>query len=86
LLREEARGCIYYKYESLKLVLDTLHPSYHMDLKFRAEKEIAQTHDLEDSIPFKLQMSQLGTTLTLWSSEMRLSENKAPRVLHIHHQ
>jgi hypothetical protein len=28
-------------------------------------------------------MSQLGTTLTSWSNEMRLSKKKAPRVLHI---
>jgi hypothetical protein len=83
---EETRGRIYSKYEALQLVIDTLHPSYHMDLKFRAEKEFDQTHDLEDSIPFKLQMSQLGITLTLWSSEMHLSEKKPPRVLHIHHQ
>jgi hypothetical protein len=63
-----------------------LHSSYHLDLKFRGEKEFDQTYDLEDSIPFKLQMSQLGTTLTSWSSEMCISENKAPCVLHIHHQ
>jgi hypothetical protein len=86
LFREETRRRIYYKYEALHLVIDTLHPSYHLDLKFRAEKEFYQTHDLEDSIPFKLQMSQLGNTLTSCSSEMRLSEKKATPVLHIHHQ
>jgi hypothetical protein len=64
LFREETRGRIYSKYEALQLVIDTLHPSYHLDLKFRAEKEFDQTHDLEDNITFKLQMSQLGTTLT----------------------
>jgi hypothetical protein len=86
LFREETRGRIYSKYEALQLVIDTLHPSYHLNQKFRTEKEFHQKHDLEDSIPFKLQMSQLGITLTSWSSEMRLSEKKAPRFLHIHHQ
>jgi hypothetical protein len=65
------------------LVLDTLHPAFHLDLKFRAEKEFGQAHNYDDSTPFKLQMLQLGTTLTSWSNEMRLSEKKAPRVLHI---
>jgi hypothetical protein len=83
LFREETRGRIYSKYEALQLVIDTLHPAYHLDLKFRAEKEFDQTQDLEDSIPFKLQMSQLGTTLTSWSIEMRLTEKKTPRVLRI---
>jgi hypothetical protein len=63
--------------------LDTLHPIFHLDLKFRAEKELGQAHDSDDSTPFKLKMSQLGTTLTSWSNEMQLSEKKAPRVLHI---
>jgi hypothetical protein len=86
LFQEETRGRIYSKYKSLQLVLDSLHPLCHLDLKFRAEKEFDHIHELEDSIPFKLQMSQLGTTLTSWSSEMRLLEKKASRLLHIHHQ
>lgn len=81
--REETRGRAYTKYEALQLVLDTLHPTYHLDLKFRAEKEFGQAHDFDECIPFKLQMSQLGTTLTTWSTEMRLSDKKAPRILHI---
>jgi hypothetical protein len=84
LYREETRGRAYTKYEALQLVLDTLHPTYHFDLKFRAEKEFGQAHDFDDCIPFKLQMSQLGTTLTTWSTEMRLSDKKAPRILHIY--
>jgi hypothetical protein len=83
LFREETRGRTYSKYEALQLVLDTLHPSFHMDLKFRAKKEFGQAHDFDDRIHFKLQMSQLGTTLTSLSNEMRLSEKKAPRILHI---
>jgi hypothetical protein len=31
-------------------------------------------------------MSQLGTTLTSWSSEMHLLGKKAPHILYIHHQ
>jgi hypothetical protein len=83
LYREETCGRAYTKYETLQLVLDTLHPTYHLDLKFRAEKEFGQAHDLDYCIPFKLQMSQLGTTLTTWSTEMRLSDKKAPRIRHI---
>jgi hypothetical protein len=83
LFREETRGRTYSKYEALQLVLETLHPLYHLDLKFRAEKEFDQSHHFEESIQFKLQMSQLGTTLTSWSSEMRLLKKKAHHVLHI---
>jgi hypothetical protein len=39
LFREETRGRIYSKYKALQLVIDVLHPEYHLDLKFRAEKE-----------------------------------------------
>jgi hypothetical protein len=34
LFREETRGRTYSKYEALQLVLDTLHPTFHLDLKF----------------------------------------------------
>jgi hypothetical protein len=47
LFREETRGRIYSKYEALQLVIDTLHPAYHLDLKFGAEKEFDQTHYLK---------------------------------------
>jgi hypothetical protein len=55
-------------------VLDTLHPAFHLDLKFRSKTKFGQVHDFEDAIPFKLQMSQLGTTLSSWATEMHLSD------------
>jgi hypothetical protein len=81
LFREDTRGRMYTKYEALQLVLDTLHPVYHLELKFRSEKEFGQGHDYEDSIPFNLQMPQLGTTLSSWATEMSLGENRTTRVL-----
>jgi hypothetical protein len=65
--------------------MDTLYPSYHLELKFRAEKEFGQAHDFDENVPFKLQMSQLVTTLTSWENEMRLTEKKPPRILRINH-
>jgi hypothetical protein len=38
LFREDTRRRTYSKYEALQRVLYTLHPSYHLDLKFRADK------------------------------------------------
>jgi hypothetical protein len=38
LFREETRGRIYSKYKAPQLVLNTLHPSYNLDINFRAEK------------------------------------------------
>jgi hypothetical protein len=83
LFLEETRGRTYSKYEALQLVIDTLHPAYHLDLKMQAEKEFGQAYDFEESIAFKLQMSQLGTTLISWANEMRLMEKKALQILHI---
>jgi hypothetical protein len=83
LFSEDTHRRMYSKYEALKLVLDNLHPVYRLELKFRSEKEFGQSKDYEDTIPFKLQISQLGTTLSLWATEMRLGEKRAHRVLHI---
>jgi hypothetical protein len=83
LFREETQGRIYSKYEALQLMFDTLHPTYNLDLKFGAEKQFGKAHDFNECIPFKMQMSQLGTTLTSWSNEMRLTERKAPQIVHI---
>jgi hypothetical protein len=69
---EDIRVRVYSKYEALQLVLDTLHPTFHLDLKFRSEKEFGQGHDYEDTIPVKLQISRLGTTLSSWAFDMRL--------------
>jgi hypothetical protein len=57
------------KYEALQLSLDIFHPCFHPDLKFPAEKEFGQHHDMDKNIPFKLQMSQLGPTLASWATE-----------------
>jgi hypothetical protein len=54
---EETGVHTYSKYEALQLVLDTIHPSYHLGLKFCAEKEFGQAHNVNDNIHFKLQMS-----------------------------
>jgi hypothetical protein len=78
LFPEDTRGRVYSKYEALQLVLNTLHPVYHLELKLRSEKEFGQG----DSIPFKLQMPQLRTTLSSWEIEMRLWEKRTPRVFH----
>jgi hypothetical protein len=75
--REETRGRHFTKYEALQLSLDTLHLSFYVSL--------SQVPDREGiDIPFKLQMSQLGTSLSLWATKMRLHEkNSATRVFHL---
>jgi hypothetical protein len=60
-----------------------MYPLYHLELIFWSENEFGQGHDYEDTIPFKLQMSQLGTTLSSWATAMCLGEKRTPRVLHI---
>jgi hypothetical protein len=72
---------IYSKYEALQLVIETLHPTFYLDFKFRSEKEFDQRCDYEDTIPFKLQISQLGTTLSSWAAKMHLVERRNPLVL-----
>jgi hypothetical protein len=67
---EATRGRTYIKYEALQLMLDTLYPKFHLDFNIHSEKESGQGHKFEDTIPFKLQMYQLGTTLSLWAKEM----------------
>jgi hypothetical protein len=51
LFREYTHGRTYSKYEALQLVLDTLHRSYRLDLKFRAEKEFGQARDFKEAFP-----------------------------------
>jgi hypothetical protein len=81
--REAVRGRLYSRYDSLQLVLDTLHPSYHMKLKQRCEQDFRHDHDMEEDLPFTLQMPQLGTSLTMWADELKLSDIRPARVSHV---
>jgi hypothetical protein len=81
--REAVRGRLYSRYDSLQLVLDSLHPSYHTKLKQQCEREFRHDHDMEEDLPFKLQMPQLCTSLTTWSDELKLSDRRPARVSHV---
>jgi hypothetical protein len=48
--REAIRGRHYSRYDSLQLVLDTQHLSYHTVLKKRCEREFRHDHDMEEDM------------------------------------
>jgi hypothetical protein len=54
-----------------------------MKLKQRREREFRHDHDMEEDLPFKLQMPQLGTSLTTWANELKLCDRCLARVSHV---
>jgi hypothetical protein len=81
--REAVRGRLYSRYDSLQLVIATLHLSYHMKLKQLCERELRHDHSMEEDLSFKLQMPQLGTSLTTWADELKLCDRRPARVSHV---
>jgi hypothetical protein len=81
--REDFHGQNYSSYYSLQLVLDTLHATYHLAIKQRCEREFHHNHDMDDELPFKLRMPQMGTSLTTWAEELRLNDRRSQRIIHV---
>jgi hypothetical protein len=61
--KESLRGCLYTKDESLMMVLESLHGRYKERLNNKAELALTAKHNHVDKITFKLEMTNLGTTL-----------------------
>jgi hypothetical protein len=68
---EAVCGRLYNRYASLQLVMVTLHATYHLALNQQCEREFHHNHDMDDKLPAKLQMPQLGISDTTWAEELR---------------
>jgi hypothetical protein len=67
LSREKLRGRSYTKYEAIMMILlKTLQGRFQSQMKHMAGLEFKVGRDKVDNIPFKLAMSNIATTLTLW--------------------
>jgi hypothetical protein len=80
----ELRGRLYTQYESLVMVMESLHGSFKERLKNKSELAFTAKHDHFNRIPFKLEMDNLGTTLTEWSEELKLDMTRFSRPDAVH--
>jgi hypothetical protein len=83
--KEQLRGRLYTQYESLMMVMESLHGRFKESLKKKSELIFTAKHDHFDRIPFKLQMANLGTTLTEWLEELKLDSSRFSRPDAVHH-
>jgi hypothetical protein len=68
------------------MAIESLHGRCEQRLKNNAELACTGNHDNVNKIPFKLEMLNLGTTLTEWADEMKLDipwEGGADGIHHI---
>jgi hypothetical protein len=84
---EALRKRYYTKYEGLMMVVDSLYGRCRERLKQKVELSFTTKHDRIDRVPFKLEMTDLGTTLTEWAEEMKVGVPQGTRdgVNHIDH-
>jgi hypothetical protein len=73
------RGRLYAKYESLMMVLDSLHGRCNERLKNKAALAFTAKQNHVDKISFKLEMTNLSTTVAEWSDEMKLDVPRGGR-------
>jgi hypothetical protein len=79
-MEKEAMRKRYYKeYESLMMVVESLHGRCHEGLKQKVELSFTTKHDRVNKIPFKLEMANLGTTLTEWEDELKVGVSQGTR-------
>jgi hypothetical protein len=83
--KKELRGRLYTQYESLMMVMEYLHGRFKERLKNKSELAFTAKHDHFNMIPFKLEMTNLGTTLTEWSEELKLDTTRFNRPDTVHH-
>jgi hypothetical protein len=62
--KEQLRGRSYTQYESLMMVIESLHGRFKERLESKYELIFKANIDHSNRTPFKLEMSNLGTTLT----------------------
>jgi hypothetical protein len=67
------------------IVMESLHGQFKERLKNKYELIFTANHDHSHKIPFKLEMSNLGTTLTEWSDELKLDSSRFSRPDAVHH-
>jgi hypothetical protein len=74
--KEQLRSRSYTQYESLMMVMESLHGRFKEHLKNKSELIFTAKHDHSNKIPFKLEIANLGTTLTKWSDELKLDSSR----------
>jgi hypothetical protein len=84
--REKLRGRRYNRYETTMMTLETLQGRFRTQMKHNAGLEFEVGHDKVNNVPFKLEMSNLATTLTSWAKELHLEVprgTKGDRIAHL---
>jgi hypothetical protein len=67
------------------MVMESLHSRFKERPKSKSELIFTAYHDHSNIIPFKLEISNLGTTLTEWSEELKLDSSRFSRPDAVHH-
>jgi hypothetical protein len=83
--KEQLRGRLYTHYESLMIAMESLYGRFKEHLKNKYELIFRGNNDNSNKIPFKLEMANLGTTLTEWSDELKLDSSRFSRPDAVHH-
>jgi hypothetical protein len=66
------------------MVINSLHGHFKECLKSKSEIMFTAKHDHSNRTPFKLEMANLGTTLTEWSEELKLDSSYFSRPDAVH--
>jgi hypothetical protein len=73
--KEQLRGRSYTQYESIMMVMESLHGRFKERLKNKSELIFAANHNHTNNIHFKLELANLGTTLMEWYDELKLDSS-----------
>jgi hypothetical protein len=74
--REQLCGRVYTQYESLMMLMESLYGRFKERIKNKYDLIFTARHDHFNEIPFKLEMANIGTTLTEWSEELKLDSSR----------
>jgi hypothetical protein len=74
--RAKLRGWLYNRYETLMMTLETLQGRYRVQMKHNAGLEFETGHNKVNIVPFKLEMSNLTTTLTSWAKDLHMDVSR----------
>jgi hypothetical protein len=83
---EKLRGWLYTRYETLMMTLETLQGRFRVQIKHTAGLEFEARHNKLNIVPFKLEMSNLATTLISWAKDLHLDVSrgaKGDRIAHL---
>jgi hypothetical protein len=74
--REKLCGRLYNRYETLMMTLETLQGRFLVPMKHNAGLEFEAGHNKVNLLPFKLEISNIATTLTLWAKDLHLDVSR----------